>query len=559
MMNFSARVRFCVLLMFLCFFGTISAQNAYTEQTSIALKYLTDHALDLGLSVDDVRDVRVTDAYQTKHNGVTHVYVQQQYAGIPVYNGLFSLNVDKNGKVWHVGHRFTQDLGKQVNTTLPSLSAIKALEIAKSAIGQSDLAMPSLLEKLSDKKWQFAGGALSRSSINVEAMYQTNDEGKYRLVWVAIIDKLKSNDIWYIGVDAQTGQIVQKQNTTVYCSVDKAKDQSKGLIPSAEDHSACAHTKITPKTVVATNKSVQKSAESEFTDGSSYKVFALPVESPTHGNQSVLVNPADPIASPFGWHDTNGATGGEYNYTRGNNVFAYLEETDDDLPPAIPTPLGGTVGAPLSFGFNYDLTLEPEANFEAGITNLFYVNNAIHDIMYTYGFDEKAGNFQTNNYGKGGAGNDAVFAEGLDEGGTDNANFATPADGSAPRMQMYKWNRSSEKVLNITEPAGIAAGYVAATTTWGKRVSTVPVSAKMVLMDDGTDIPTLGCNPSSTQNLTGKIVLIDRGICNFSEKAYWAQQRGAVGCIICNFEDKLPPLGAGNNAALVTIPLQALP
>ena len=42
-----------------------------------------------------------------------------------------------------------------------------------------------------------------------------------------------------------------------------------------------------------------------------------------------------------------------------------------------------------------------------------------------------------------GAGNDPVNAEAQDGGGTNNANFATPSDGSRPRMQMYLWNTAS--------------------------------------------------------------------------------------------------------------------
>src|SRR5690606_7618467 len=73
----------------------------------------------------------------------------------------------------------------------------------------------------------------------------------------------------------------------------------------------------------------------------------------------------------------------------------------------------------------------------AAITNLFYMNNVFHDIMYQYGFDEVSGNFQQNNYGNGGLGNDYVNAEAQDGSGTCNANFGTPRDGSNPRMQMY--------------------------------------------------------------------------------------------------------------------------
>jgi len=34
----------------------------------------------------------------------------------------------------------------------------------------------------------------------------------------------------------------------------------------------------------------------------------------------------------------------------------------------------------------------------------------MHDWSYLYGFNEEAGNFQLNNWGKGGEGNDYVFA-----------------------------------------------------------------------------------------------------------------------------------------------------
>jgi hypothetical protein len=65
------------------------------------------------------------------------------------------------------------------------------------------------------------------------------------------------------------------------------------------------------------------------------------------------------------------------------------------------------------------------------------VNNLLHDIHYHYGFTEAAGNFQVNNYGRGGLGDDPVQADAQDGSGFDNANFATPPDGLSPRMQMY--------------------------------------------------------------------------------------------------------------------------
>ena len=94
------------------------------------------------------------------------------------------------------------------------------------------------------------------------------------------------------------------------------------------------------------------------------------------------------------------------------------------------------------FDFIWNGAIAPTdvTNQKVAVTNLFYLNNVVHDRLYGYGFTEAAGNFQTNNFGKGGFGNDPVNAEAQDGGGTNNANFGTPGDGSRPRMQMYLWN-----------------------------------------------------------------------------------------------------------------------
>jgi len=80
---------------------------------------------------------------------------------------------------------------------------------------------------------------------------------------------------------------------------------------------------------------------------------------------------------------------------------------------------------------------------DAATNNLFFWNNIMHDLFWQYGFNEPSGNFQENNFGHGGLGNDAVQANAQDGSGYNNANFATPADGQRPRMRMYVWNRST--------------------------------------------------------------------------------------------------------------------
>ncbi|EGF80263.1 hypothetical protein BATDEDRAFT_1489, partial [Batrachochytrium dendrobatidis JAM81] len=78
-------------------------------------------------------------------------------------------------------------------------------------------------------------------------------------------------------------------------------------------------------------------------------------------------------------------------------------------------------------------------NIQAAAVNLFYITNLIHDITYQYGFTEAAGNFQKDNFGKGGKGGDAVNINVLDTSDKDNAIFLAPPDGQPGIMLMFRF------------------------------------------------------------------------------------------------------------------------
>ena len=48
-------------------------------------------------------------------------------------------------------------------------------------------------------------------------------------------------------------------------------------------------------------------------------------------------NPADALASPYGWHDIDGQPGHEFTDTRGNNVAAQEDRNDDNADGFRPT------------------------------------------------------------------------------------------------------------------------------------------------------------------------------------------------------------------------------
>src|SRR5262249_51231611 len=153
-----------------------------------------------------------------------------------------------------------------------------------------------------------------------------------------------------------------------------------------------------------------------------YNVFT---EDPLKGAQTEVTGP--------GWLGTGSQT--SWNIS-GNNAHAYLDTDANNSPDP-----GGTSVTDGNFLTAVDLAAEPgtAGNKDVAVQNLFYFNNIAHDTLYGYGFDEAHGNFQNDNFGLGGQGNDAVNAEAQDGSGTDNANFSTPNDGQPGRMQMYLW------------------------------------------------------------------------------------------------------------------------
>ncbi|KAJ7097447.1 Fungalysin metallopeptidase-domain-containing protein [Mycena epipterygia] len=164
----------------------------------------------------------------------------------------------------------------------------------------------------------------------------------------------------------------------------------------------------------------------DYVAKASYLVLPITKETLLEGFETV-VDPADPLASPDGWH-SDGTT--NTTDTSGNNVLTYKTSTTS-------TTTESDTG--LVFAYPQSATTAPTttANVNAARVNNFYLVNSIHDITYRYGFTEAAFNFQNNNFGLGGKAADRVTASIQDSAGTNNADFATPPDGQSGHMRMY--------------------------------------------------------------------------------------------------------------------------
>ncbi len=490
-------------------------------------EYLSAHKSEWKLTDAGIENWMISDLYTNKKNGTTYLYVHQQVNGIRIFNAVSSVSV-KDGMIKSFARRFHPDAGSKINVQKPANSEVFAIRQAAEHLGLHLTGDPALssVKKSMNRKY-YSAPEISKDKIRVELVYQPV-KNNLRLAWDVSINLIDNSHWWNIRVDAVNGEILQKNDWTSHCNFDAPETTSmrSQSIPSANGTSANASSSIP-----------------------SYRVFPLPLESPNFGSSSLLADPSDAVASPFGWHDNDGIAGAEFTITRGNNVFAYDDISNTDSPGTSPN---GTVT--LTFDYSTNFSQQPSSYLDASITNLFYVNNMVHDRMYHYGFDEASGNFQDNNYGNGGAGQDYVIAECQDGGGTNNANFSTPDDGQNGRMQMYLWSGNVQAVLSINSPAPINGSYVSVAAGFGPSV-TVPITADFVLVDDGTDTTSDACQPLlNGPSLSGKIAVIDRGICNFVDKVLLAQAEGAVAVIMVNNVAGILAMGDNGNGGSVTIP-----
>jgi len=520
---------------------------------NIALAEVNENYVEWNLTKADVTDMFVSDLTIDKRTGISRVYFQQRHAGIKANAAILNVSIDANGNVFFVAKQFIQELSSKVNSVVPTLTAEEALTAALVHLEVTPEAPLKIKKQIGTREFVFEGAEFANSDIQVELQFQSLKNGEeVRLAWDIVINPNKNADSWTMRVDAMTGEVIAQQNLTLYCAHH-----------NDAYHNHDAHCREKPQGLGSVRQALttQSAAVSMLAeDGSMYNVFALPRESPAHGDRVIVENPAWLTASPYGWHDTNGADGAEYTITRGNNVWAF-QDRDGDGASSGDEPDGGS---DLIFDYPYDENSEPEDYIDAATANLFYMVNTMHDFAYANGMDESGGAFQTNNYGNGGVGNDAVIAraqQGVETGEINNANFATPTDGGSGVMNMFVWDQSGgSRFLRVDAPANIAATYeTGLAVDWGLEITSMNgVTGEVVEVNDGNFNPyaTDACEDIlNGADIAGKIALIDRGGCEFGTKALNAENEGAIAVIICNFEDATINMAPGGDGNSVSIPV----
>ena len=485
--------KYCFFLLFI--FSKINAQ----QNNKLINEYLVGEQEKNKWIPSDISDWLITDQYTEKSTDITYVYIQQRHLKVIVYNAISNFLI-KDGKVLYFKSGFIDHLKNKINTNQSKINPESAFQFTLNHLNKEKAFLRSISTKVSSNSFIYESPQISEEPIKIQLVYRQTEKGVV-LAWDVSL-KIKDEAHWWnVRIDATTGEFIDKNDFTVKCIFNGTESESK------QENSE--YVSLLPPPAVP-----------------DYNVFGYPLEAPNFGSRMLLTDPSNPSASPYGWHDVDGNAGAEYTITRGNNVFVYEDANNDNQPGYSPNG-----GANLHFDFPFTANTVPATNQDASLSNLFYDNNAIHDYLYSFGFTEAAGNFQQNNYGNGGLGNDYVKAEGFDGGGTNNANFSTPSDGSSGRMQMFLWTGFNPVCTNLNITSGTFTGpMIVGTAQFNPNAS---VTAQVILVNDGSGTVTDACS-AITNNIAGRIALIDRGICSVYSKTQAAIAAGAIAVIVAN-------------------------
>ncbi|MGE0126762.1 MAG: M36 family metallopeptidase [Blastocatellales bacterium] len=442
------------------------------------------------LSDGEVDRLKVARRRRSAANRVTHLLLQQQVNQIEVFQGEYAVHVDRDGAIIAASGELMPEASQSINLARPRLSVIEAL---RKAAEYADVEIKGSLRPRKqaagkDQRQLFSreenASAFARD-VEARLVYFPLSPGQMRLAWEFVLWKQETPDAYLILVDAERGSLLYRYNMTLHCfeQAIPIRQQIKEVRENAEHMEIMEHTEqagnlsrdfsvfrffsafrvfpLTPKErrpnhfAASTNsfsfhQTTQTPHGLVFTKDSprpdvphvSNNPAIVAREDvpfrPAPFNGSTIFNPGDPHLDWWAGQAAAGLTS--------NNVDAYLDRDSDSNQPDQPR----LMAADGNFSFPIDFTQQPatENNQKAAQVNLFYWINRYHDILYAYGFDEAAGNFQTNNFGLGqpGTGNDAIRAEAQDGSGTNNANFSTPRDGSPGRVQMFLWTTANPQL-----------------------------------------------------------------------------------------------------------------
>ncbi|NDJ12164.1 MAG: hypothetical protein EBY17_13385 [Acidobacteriia bacterium] len=332
----------------------------------IGLDYLRASAGELKLDAPGISGAYLATQYKTDHNGVTHLIFKQQFRGMNVLNAEWTINIDRDGQILNSGGMLFNAPADDM--PLPGPTTI--LEAARSALRTVN---PKLAETFAP-----------RTSVR-----RTEMQGAIRLSAPGLPEDMEGELVWY----AVRGLV--RPAWLIYLTDEDGYSRYATVV----DNDSRKTLAIQPLTLFQAPQ----------------KGLVFERESPQpNPNPGTILTAAPPIvprtlqpltgdikASPLGWISTNRTEGN--NAVVGENLLGTRFLTTPDMTSAP----NGDFSFPLLLGPG---SMNSLAYKDAANVNLFYWINRTHDLLYLSGFDEPAGNFQQDNFGKGGAAGDPIYA-----------------------------------------------------------------------------------------------------------------------------------------------------
>ncbi len=392
----------------------------------------------LGVPSGQIDELVSVADYTNPAGNMSWVILEQKIGGIPVFRGEVVAGFGTDGSLARVVNGLAAGveesrISKEFNDPFAAVSA---------AAGHINHQLRPFETKLDEKASDELRSVFGEGDFGTtaEKMYFPLEPGTIVPAWRVLIRQDVAS--YYVIVDARSGDLLWRKNLT--------EDQTQSASYNVYTNSN-AMVNIADSPFPITPGPTTPSSASQGAGVSRTLVTRVGNEAPYQFND-------------LGWL-TDGAT-----TLDGNNVQAGLDrELPNSGSPANPNDIDPNGVPSASSGRNFDFPINPAnpspsgpqtgdsptpagqtltcnaqgtnaapTDFQKAVTTqLFYITNVYHDEMYRLGFTEQHRNFQTNNFGRGGVGNDRVSAQAQDCSGTNNANFTTPSDGNRPTMQMY--------------------------------------------------------------------------------------------------------------------------
>jgi large repetitive protein len=501
---------------------------------SIARDHLSKYASRYRLSVEDIANAKLTSVHDTRQGPII-VKFKREVGGIEVFHDEVAIIMNRDLQLIAISGYITGgDDGATPAFSLQSTAAItKALtDLTGNTIDQSSL-----------KRATKTGAAANEDS------YQYFTAGKDQTPGFVLGDLVRSRQVMYHLVDQYIPSYYIEINVLIpmpdSSSVDLSGNPQIEWVTEAYSY-----------VISAADGQILFRKNLSQNDAYTYRVFAdpttkIPYDSPA-GNAVVPKIFASPDGVQYPFLSQNDITLQNYPFSRndpwlppgatetvGNNVDAYVDLINPDgLNPSGPPadPATADFRAQITSAGEFLHTHTPDADPKISearqgmIQQLFYDVNFLHDWYYEAGFNEGSGNAQASNYGRGGAENDRLRAEGQDVSSRNTSNMLTPADGTSPRMQMFLFDANAIKFVDVLTPAAAAGRRVVGTAQFGAQ--TFDVTNEVVQPN-----PASGCTAGSYTGTAGKFVLVDRdpsATCTIGTKVNAAMAAGAAGFIFVN-------------------------